>query len=207
MSADFDEFSLLGEEAEAFGITVVSPPVVSRTSVTVADGTTLSALVWGTGRPQLMLLHGGGLNAHTWDSTLLELGVPAVAIDLPGHGDSDWRDDADYSPTTNAVAVTEVFDALAIGPQVLVGQSLGGLTAIAVAASRPDRVSALVIIDVSPGLVTTGGNPVRPSSQAPTVSSHATPSSIVRWRSASARTGVRSSAVYCSTRVIAMTDG
>lgn len=161
MSADFDEFSLLGEEAEAFGITVVSPPVVSRTSVTVADGTTLSALVWGTGRPQLMLLHGGGLNAHTWDSTLLELGVPAVAIDLPGHGDSDWRDDADYSPTTNAVAVTEVFDALAIGPQVLVGQSLGGLTAIAVAASRPDRVSALVIIDVSPGLVTTGGNPVR----------------------------------------------
>lgn len=161
MSSDFDEFSLFGEEADAFGIAVAVPPVVRRESVTVADGTTLSALVWGTGQPVMTLLHGGGLNAHTWDSTLLALGVAAVAIDLPGHGESQWRDDADYSPVTNAVAVTEVFDRLTSGPQVLVGQSLGGLTAIAVAAARPELTAGLVIIDVSPGLVTTGGNPVR----------------------------------------------
>ncbi len=44
----------------------------------------------------MTFLHGAGLNAHTWDTTILALGLPALAIDLPGHGDSSWRADAAY---------------------------------------------------------------------------------------------------------------
>ena len=43
-------------------------------------------------------------------------------------------------------------DAWTSGPQLLVGQSLGGLTAAAVAASRPDLVRELVVIDITPGV-------------------------------------------------------
>lgn len=122
-------------------------PPVRRT--TVGDN---SILAWG-GAPELTLLHGAGLNAHTWDETLLALGRPALALDLPGHGDSAWRDDFDYRPQTNAAAVAAVIDSLAGGsPQIVVGQSLGGLTAIALAGIRPELVRALVIVDVSPGL-------------------------------------------------------
>ena len=66
---------------------------------------TSSAIVWGDGDPEVVFLHGGGQNAHTWDSVVLALGRPALAIDLPGHGRSDRRDDRNYSPWHNAVAV------------------------------------------------------------------------------------------------------
>ena len=43
---------------------------------------------WGTTEPELVLLHGGTQNAHTWDTVALALDRPLVAIDLPGHGHS-----------------------------------------------------------------------------------------------------------------------
>ena len=63
-----------------------------------ASGRRLSALVWGEGPPELVLLHGGAQNAHTWDTVALALERPLLAIDLPGHGHSDWRDDHAYWP-------------------------------------------------------------------------------------------------------------
>ena len=45
--------------------------------------------MWGDGEPELVLLHGGAQNAHTWDTVALALDRPLVAIDLPGHGHSD----------------------------------------------------------------------------------------------------------------------
>ncbi|WP_143175637.1 alpha/beta fold hydrolase [Cryptosporangium aurantiacum] len=150
MSDDPTEFEFLAEEAAEVGAPA-DLPSVSRVGVTTPSGE-VSTLLWGES-PVLTLLHGGGLNAHTWDATLLALGRPALAVDLPGHGDSAWRDDFDYSPRTNAAALATVLDALAPGTrQTVVGQSLGGVTAIALAESRPDLVERLVIVDVSPGL-------------------------------------------------------
>ncbi len=60
-----------------------------RESVEVEPGRRLSALVWGDGEPELVFLHGGAQNAHTWDTVALALGRPLVALDLPGHGHSD----------------------------------------------------------------------------------------------------------------------
>ena len=46
---------------------------VTRTSFTLADGQTVSALAWGDAQPELVLLHRGGQNAHTWDTVALAL--------------------------------------------------------------------------------------------------------------------------------------
>lgn len=145
-----DEFALLTETARDIGVTG-SPPPVRRTAVTTPDGR-VSTLAWDE-QPEFTFLHGAALNAHTWDPTVLRLGRPALALDLPGHGDSDWREDFDYRPRTIAPAVVAAVEALAGDrPQVLVGQSLGGLTALAVAELRPALVDRIVLVDVSPGI-------------------------------------------------------
>jgi pimeloyl-ACP methyl ester carboxylesterase len=145
-----DEFQHLRDEAAELG--VAGPvPAVERIAADVPGGR-VSALRWGS-RPGTTLLHGAGLNAHTWDGVLLALGRDALAVDLPGHGDSSWRADFDYRPATNAAAVAALLDAVGDGsPQLVVGQSLGGLTAVVLAATRPDLVRALVLVDISPGV-------------------------------------------------------
>jgi pimeloyl-ACP methyl ester carboxylesterase len=144
---DTSEFQYLPGQAAALG---VDEPQVTRLSLLLPDGRTLSALRYGTGNPEVTLLHGAGLNAHTWDTTALLAGRPALAIDLAGHGDSSWRDDADYRSQTLAPDVLRALDAWTEIPQVLVGQSLGGLTAAAATAERPDAVRSLIIVDITP---------------------------------------------------------
>src|SRR5438094_589151 len=137
-TTQYDEFGLLHENAEEFGIELREPPAVERVSVDVGPAGRLSALRWGSSPPELVLLHGGAQNAHTWDTVALALDRPLVAIDLPGHGHSDWRDDHDYGPVTSAPAAATAIRELAPDAQLLVGMSLGGVTAIRVAAGYPD---------------------------------------------------------------------
>jgi pimeloyl-ACP methyl ester carboxylesterase len=151
--ADYDEFGLLADNAADAGIPPPLSTVVHRESVHVADdGQQVSALVWGSGEPSLVLLHGGAQNAHTWDTVALALQRPLIAIDLPGHGHSDWRPDRDYWPVRNAEAVATVVRRLAPAAEAVVGMSLGGLTAISLAANHPDIVRRLVVVDVTPGV-------------------------------------------------------
>jgi pimeloyl-ACP methyl ester carboxylesterase len=152
---DFDEFSFLPEQAADVGAESVPP--AARVSLTLADGRVLSALRFGEHPPQVTFLHGAGLNAHTWDRTVLALGLPALVIDLPGHGDSSWRPDAAYTPGTLAPDVVAGLDAWTDRSQLLVGQSLGGLTAAAVAAARPDLARALIVVDITPGVDPSAG--------------------------------------------------
>lgn len=151
MAHDNSEFRYLPAQADALGI---SAPTVQRVHVELSDGRTLSALRFGEGAPEVTLLHGAGLNAHTWDSVLLLLSRPALALDLAGHGDSTWREDIDYSPATLAEDVAAAISTWSTGPQVLVGHSLGGLTAATLAAQHPDLVRELVLVDIVPGLDT-----------------------------------------------------
>jgi len=139
-----DEFALLPENAAQAGVT--GPlPAVQR-----IDRGPISALRWGSEPARVVFLHGGGQNAHTWDTVILGLGVPALAIDLPGHGRSAWREDGDYGPKLNAVSVEPVVRELAPDADLVVGMSLGGLTAMRLAVSAPELVRTLVMVDVTP---------------------------------------------------------
>ncbi len=147
----YDEFALFRENAQEFGIPWSGPPIVERVRVAVDDGY-LSALRWGSGDADLVLLHGGAQNAHTWDTVALALARPLVAIDLPGHGHSSHRDDHVYWPADNAVAVEHAVRQLAPNARAVVGMSLGGLTALALTDRAPDLVRSLVLVDVTPGV-------------------------------------------------------
>jgi esterase len=146
------EFDSLTEVAEEIGVPGTSVPPVTRSSVAVDGSQRVSVLRWGAGDPEVVFLHGGGQNAHTWDLVALALGRPAIAVDLPGHGHSDWREDRDYWPWRNATAVETVLAEFAPGVVNVVGMSLGGLTGIRLASLRPDVVRSLVVVDVSPSV-------------------------------------------------------
>jgi len=150
-AARYDEFGLFHQNAEEFGIPWRGDPEVRRANVETPTGA-VSALVWGTGTPEIVLLHGGAQNAHTWDTVALALAVPLVAIDLPGHGHSSHRDDHAYWPSENAIAVEAAVRELAPDARLLVGMSLGGLTALALTDRAPDLVRSLVLVDVTPGV-------------------------------------------------------
>jgi pimeloyl-ACP methyl ester carboxylesterase len=147
----YNEFGLFHENATEYGITYDGPPTVRRESVAIQPGFNLSALVWGTAEPELVFLHGGAQNAHTWDTVALALGRPMVAIDLPGHGHSDASPEA-LSPQSNARALAVAVRALAPNALAIVGMSLGGLTTIALAAEAPELVRKMVLVDVTPGV-------------------------------------------------------
>lgn len=128
-------------------------PDVARCEIEVDKGQRLSVLAWGDEPPQALFLHGGGQNAHTWDMVIAALGIPALAVDLPGHGHSGWRADGDYWPRRNARSVARVLDAVGVvRPIDVVGMSLGGLTSIRLAAQEPQRVRSLTVVDVTPSV-------------------------------------------------------
>jgi len=148
----YDEFSLFHENIAEYSLTASAQPHVQRIVHQLADGRAVSALKWGTAEPQMVFVHGGSQNAHTWDTVLLDLGVPALAIDLPGHGHSSWRDDAMYSPHSMAVDIAEVIALHAPSAKAVVGMSLGGLTSLALAGHAPHLVRELVLVDITPGV-------------------------------------------------------
>ena len=148
----YDEFGMLRENAEEAGLPFDGAPRVARVDATGSDGHKVSALRWGEGEPEIVLIHGGAQNAHTWDTVALALKRPLLAVDLPGHGHSDWRDDGEYGPVANARALAAVLPDWAPNAGLVVGMSLGGLTSAVLAATHPELVKRLVMVDVTPGV-------------------------------------------------------
>lgn len=146
--AGLSEFALLHENAEQAGVSGPLPKV-ARVESGSGDAK-VNALRWGSTDPRIVFVHGGGQNAHTWDTVIVGVGEPALAVDLPGHGHSAWRADGDYSPLLNADALLPMLREHAAGADLVVGMSLGGLTAIRLGAVAPDLVKELVLIDVTP---------------------------------------------------------
>jgi pimeloyl-ACP methyl ester carboxylesterase len=148
---EYDEFGLFHENAEEFGLPYGGPPDVRRESVALDDGRRLSALVWGSAPPELVFLHGGAQNAHTWDTVAMALGRPLVALDLPGHGHSDGGRQGALGLRENAEDVATAIRALAPDARAVVGMSLGGITTIMLSTVAPDLVRRAVLVDVTPG--------------------------------------------------------
>ena len=117
------------------------------------DGVRLCADAWGDPEaPAALLLHGGGQTRHAWGGTAAALardGRRAIALDLRGHGDSEWHRDGDYRLAAFAADLVCVLGQLPPSP-ALVGASLGGL-AILLAAETPGFAPcAVVLVDVAP---------------------------------------------------------
>jgi len=99
----------------------------------------------------VVLLHGGGQTRHAWGSTAKRLaatGWRSVAVDLRGHGESDWAPHGDYSFTAFCADVVAIADQLGRLP-VLVGASLGGVSALLAEGTSDRAVSCgLVLVDI-----------------------------------------------------------
>lgn len=146
---DYDEFGFFEDIAAELGLPNKKPDV-ARVPIEVEPGRVLSSLVWGQGDPEIVFLHGGGQNAHTWDYVAYALDKPAIAFDLPGHGQSYWREDRNYSPVPNADAIANVLPRVAPNAKVVVGMSLGGATTIRLSGAYAQYVRKAVIVDVTP---------------------------------------------------------
>lgn len=150
---EYDEFGMFHENRAEWDLPDEGPPAVERIETKLDDGRVISSLRWGTNPPDLVLIHGGAQNAHTWDTVALALGRPLLAPDLPGHGHSDSpAPGVGTRPDASAIDLAAVIGERAPSARVVVGMSLGGLTAIALAAQRPELVRRLVLVDITPGV-------------------------------------------------------
>lgn len=109
--------------------------------------------------PPVLLLHGGGQTRHSWAAVASQLaaaGCRAVAMDLRGHGDSDWAPDGDYrldAFTRDVEAMVAHLDRV----PVVVGASLGGMAAlIAEGEAATVLSSGLVLVDIAPQIEPAG---------------------------------------------------
>ncbi len=149
-----DEFSMLADNAADAGLEWRGAPPVERREVVLPGGRPVSSIVWGSD-PQVVFLHGGGQNAHTWDTVVLAMGLDALAVDLPGHGHSPRDPDsvaAIYDPVDLATDVAVAIRQLAPNARLVTGMSLGGLTSIVLASRHPELVPRVAVVDVTPGV-------------------------------------------------------
>jgi len=146
ISAEFvyDELSFFAENCAEHGLVLGSPPLVQRRvhRDPAVDAPTMSSLRWGAEAPRSCCCTAAPRTATHGDTTLLALGRPASAIDLPGHGRSGPPRGRALRPSDEVRAsIAAVIEAEVRRPDPAGRHVLGGLTANAVAASRPDSSS------------------------------------------------------------------
>jgi len=117
-------------------------------------GVELVADCWGdSAAPPVLLLHGGGQTRAAWSQTaqhLADNGWQAIALDLRGHGDSDWPEDGTYDTEDFAKDIIEIVDRMA-SPPAIVGASLGGMVALTAQRLSVNQLfSAVVMVDITP---------------------------------------------------------
>ena len=117
----------------------------------MSPGPLFTTEVGGAG-PTVVFLHGLFGQGKNWTSIAKALtpSASSLLVDLPNHGRSGWTDDVSYS--SMAMAVADLLDQRAAEPAAyaVVGHSMGGKVAMALALLRPDLVRRLCVVDVSP---------------------------------------------------------
>lgn len=125
-----------------------------------ADGLILAADTLGPpDGPEVLLAHGGGQTRHSWSGAARDLaarGWRVVALDLRGHGDSQWSPQGDYRLERFAEDLVCVANQLG-GKPALVGASLGGLAGLyAETWIAPGSFSSLTLVDITPDMEASG---------------------------------------------------
>lgn len=141
-----------GSAADMMHAAPATPAAVVR-RIAGAGGVSIAADLYGdpSGQP-VVLLHGGGQSRSAWRGGAERLaahGYRACAMDLRGHGDSDWSSDGEYYFDRHIGDLTAVIAEMG-APCVLVGASLGGHISLLTASRYPAQVRALALADVTP---------------------------------------------------------
>jgi pimeloyl-ACP methyl ester carboxylesterase len=110
----------------------------------------LNAESFGAGEPALVIAHGLLGSARNWGALARRLGRRrrVIAVDMRNHGDSPWNADASYAAMAGDLA--ETIAAEAGGRADVLGHSMGGKAAMALALTRPERVGRLIVADIAP---------------------------------------------------------
>lgn len=104
----------------------------------------------GRAGPPVVLLHGFGTCTFLWRAVaprLAEAGYTAIAVDLMGHGESDRPADVSYDLGAQAQYVEQALTALRLPEAAVVGQDIGGLVALLLAAQRPARTRKIALLE------------------------------------------------------------
>ena len=118
-----------------------------------ADKIRLHFLEWGRKDFQCMiLLHGSGDNAHMWDhfASRISKNFRIIAVDQRGHGSSNWIRPPAYSCNDYLNDLDHLVKTLKPGKVILMGHSMGALHAASYAAVKPEKVAALIYVDIEP---------------------------------------------------------
>ena len=105
---------------------------------------------FGHGGTAVILIHGFATSAFLWRNVapaITDAGHTAYAIDLFGHGESDRPFDADFGIAAQAEYLDAAMTALRVARGIIVGVDIGGNVALRLAATRPERVEKLVLIN------------------------------------------------------------
>jgi len=94
--------------------------------------------------PAVIFLHGGVINRHMWGPVIAHLNgeYRCIAVDIPGHGDCQKQD---FKLESSVATILETMESLSVERAVLVGLSLGGYVAQAMAAKHPDQAEGLLL--------------------------------------------------------------
>ena len=117
------------------------------------EGLNLHYVDWGNETwPAMLLVHGLQDCAHNWDNFAASMAKDyhVLAIDLRGHGDSQWSSTAAYRLKDYVQDITGFIDELKLQNIVYIGHSAGGRDAMAYIASHPEKIERLIIADIDP---------------------------------------------------------
>ena len=119
----------------------------------VSSGLNIAASSWGRDSdPLVILLHGGGQTRHAWGETgekLSQNGFYVLALDLRGHGDSDWHPNGEYGVDNYKKDIVSILKEIK-KPAAFIGASLGGMTSLSIAGDPElrEKCWALVMVDI-----------------------------------------------------------
>lgn len=105
---------------------------------------------FGHGGTAVILIHGFGTSSFLWRNVapaITDAGHTAYAIDLFGHGESDRPVDSDFGIAAQSEYLDAAMTALRVARGIIVGIDIGGDVALRLAATRPERVEKLVLIN------------------------------------------------------------
>jgi len=118
-----------------------------------ANGLVLNCLDYGgEGKPPMLFIHGGSAHAHWWDFVAPAFvdNFHVLALDLRGHGESEWPREWQYSSLDYVSDLEQIIDNWEYGAPVLIGHSMGAHNVLVYASRNSRKLRAMIAIDTPP---------------------------------------------------------